>query len=407
MPKSHPEASSGVSKTPVKELSAFSLVSGGLLYRFWRRTRLSGDALELARRRVLVTALVTWVPLLLLSIAERNAWGGSGRVMFLQDVETQLRLLVAAPLLILAEVRVHRVMPQIVGLFVERGLIPDAARSQFDAAIASAMRLRNSVVPELLLIVFVYSVGVPFVWRDRVALGVTSWYATVEGGSLQPSLSGWWAGLVSMPVFQFLLVRWGFRFFIWARFLWQVSRMKLKLEPTHPDGTAGLHFLARTELAYNMVPLALGTVLAGMIANRIFYEGAKLLDFKVEIVGTVGLLAFLVLGPLLVFTPQLRAARREGMEEYGSMGQQYAREFNRKWIRGSRPDDEPLLGSADIQSLADLHNGYEVVEGIGWMPFGRKYVTWLAGTTLLPVAPLLLTTFSVEQLLERVLKALF
>ncbi len=407
MSKSHPEASAGVSKTPLKEVSAFSLVSGGLLYRFWRRTRLSGDALELARRRVLVTALVTWVPLLLLSIAERNAWGGSGRVMFLQDVETQLRLLIAAPLLILAEVRVHRVMPQIVGLFVERGLIPDAARSQFDAAIASAMRLRNSVVPELLLIVFVYSVGVPFVWRDRVALGVTSWYATVEGGSLQPSLAGWWAGLVSMPVFQFLLVRWGFRFFIWARFLWQVSRTKLNLEPTHPDGTAGLHFLARTELAYNMVPLALGTVLAGMIANRIFYEGAKLLDFKVEIVGTVGLLAFLVLGPLLVFTPQLRAARREGMEEYGSMGQQYAREFNRKWIRGSRPDDEPLLGSADIQSLADLHNGYEVVEGIGWVTFGRKNVTWLAATTLLPVAPLLLTTFSVEQLLERVLKALF
>jgi hypothetical protein len=100
--------------------------------------------------------------------------------MFLQDVETQLRLLIAAPLLILAEVRVHRVMPQIVRMFVERGLIPDAARSQFDAAIAAAMRLRNSVVPELLLIVFVYSVGVPLVWRDRVALGVTSWYATVE-----------------------------------------------------------------------------------------------------------------------------------------------------------------------------------------------------------------------------------
>ena len=82
--------------------------------------------------------------------------------------------------------------------------------------------------------------------------------------------------------------------------------------------------------------LALGTVLAGMMANRIFYEGAKLLDFKVEIVGTVGLLVFVVLGPLLVFTPQLRVARRKGMEEYGSLGQQYAREFNRKWIRGGR-----------------------------------------------------------------------
>ena len=235
------------------------------------------------RRRVLVTVLITWVPLLLLSIAEGNAWGGSGRVTFLQDVETQVRLLIAVPLLILAEVRVHRVLPQLVRL-LERGLIPDAARSRFDAAIRSAMRLRNSVVPELVLIVFVYSVGIPYVWRDQVALDVTSWYAVAEGGQLQPSLAGWWAGLVSMPVVQFLALRWFFRFFIWARFLWQVSRTKLNLEPTHPDGTAGLHFLAQSGRAYNVMLLAFGTVLSGMMANRIFYEGAKLLDFKVEIV---------------------------------------------------------------------------------------------------------------------------
>lgn len=132
-----------------------------------------------------------------------------------------------------------------------------------------------------------------------------------------------------------------------------------------------------------------------------------MLEFKLEVVGTVGLLVFVILGPLLVFMPQLRVARRKGMEEYGSLGQQYAREFNRKWLRGGRPADEPLLGSADIQSLADLRNGYQVVEGIRSTPFGMQNVTSLAATMLLPVAPLLLTTFSVEQLLERVLKVLF
>ena len=181
-----------------------------------------------------------------------------------------------------------------------------------------------------------------------------------------------------MPVFQFLVLRWYFRIFIWARFLWQVSRIDLDLEPTHPDGTAGLRFLALVERAYWPLLLALGTVLAGMMANRIFYEGAKLLDFKVEIVGTVGLLVFAVLGPLLAFTPQLRAARRKGMEGYGQLGQRYAREFDRKWIRGGRPADEPLLGSADIQSLADLRNGYLVVEGIATVPFSMRNVLTLA-----------------------------
>jgi len=52
--------------------------------------------------------------------------------------------------------------------------------------------------------------------------------------------------LVSLLVLQFLVVRWYFRFFVWARFLRQMSRTQLHLEPTHPDGTAGLHFLART-----------------------------------------------------------------------------------------------------------------------------------------------------------------
>lgn len=407
MPKTNLEALSAANEASLRELNDFSVVSGGLLYRFWRRTRLSGDALELIHRRVLVAVVLTWVPLLLLSIAEGNAWGRSGAVTFLQDVETHLRLLIAGPLLILAELRVHRVLPQIVRLFLERGLIPDAARPQFDAAITSAVRLRNSVWPELLLIVFVYSVGVPFVWRDQLALSVTSWHATVEGGQLHPSIAGWWAALVSIPVIQFLTVRWYFRFVIWARFLWQVSRIKLNLEPTHPDATAGLHFLARSGRAFYLVLMALGTILSGMMANSIFYEGAKLLEFKVEILATVGLLVFAVLGPLLVFTPQLRAARRRGMEEYGTLGQQYAREFNRKWIGGGRTADEPLLGSADIQSLADLRNGYQVVAGIRLMPFGMNNVTALAVTMLLPVAPLLLTTFSVEQLLDRVLKALF
>ena len=150
--------------------------------------------------------------------------------------------------------------------------------------------------------------------------------------------------------------------------------MDLDLEPAHPDGAAGLKFLALVQRAYSPILLALGTVLAGMMANRIFYAGAKLLDFRVEIVGTAAVLVFAVLGPLLLFTPQLRAARRKGLAAYGSLGQRYAREFDAKWIRGGAPADEPLLGSADIQSLADLRNSYLVIDGIQMAPFAMRNV---------------------------------
>lgn len=400
------EPSSRADETPPGTLSDFSLMNGGPLFNLLRRARLSGDALELVHRRALLAVLLAWPPLLVLSIVEGHAWGGGVALPFLHDVETHLRLLIAMPLLILAEVLAHRVLPQVVRQFVANGLIRDEARPRFDAAVASALRLRNSVVAELLLILFVYAVGMPFVWRDQVALDALSWFASPAGGRLQPTLAGWWLGVVSMPLLQLLLLRWYFRFFIWGRFLWHVARTGLNLEPTHPDRTAGLLFLARSGRAYRLVLLALGTVLSGMIANRIFQEGATLIQFKVEIVGTAFLAVFIVLGPLVVFYPQLRAARRKGMMEYGALGQVYAREFNRKWLRGPLPAGEPPLGHADFQSLADLHNGFEVVRGVRPMPFTTKHVTSLAAFVLLPVAPLLLTMVSVEQLVDRMLKAL-
>jgi hypothetical protein len=350
-------------------------------------------------------ALLAWAPLLVLSMADGTAWGDSVALTFLKDIETHLRLLIAVPLLILAEVKVHQRLYPIVRGFVEHGLIPDTERPRFDAAIASAMRLRNSVVSELLLIVFVYSVGL-YVWRHQVSLDVSSWWVVAGDGPARLSKAGWWAALVSMPVFQFLMFRWYFRFFIWARFLWQVSRIDLNLEPTHPDGMAGLRFLSLTGRVYSLFLLAMGTVLSGMIANRILYAGARLPEFKVEIIGWVAVLVLLILGPLLMFAPKLRATRRKGVLEYGPLGQRYASAFRRKWTGDDRPADEPLLGSADIQSLADLRNAFVVIDGMQVAPFGLKNVTTLAAYVLAPVAPLLLTTFSVEQLLDRMLKAL-
>ncbi len=391
---------------PVGPPENFALMSGGPLFRLLCRTRLCGAGLENAPRRVLAVVLLTWLPLLLLSIVEGHAWGRSVTVPFLRDVETNVRMLIAAPLLILGEVRANRLLSLIAGLFVRNGLISGAARPRFDAAIASAMRLRNSVWAEVGLIAFVYAVGMPFVWRDQLALAADSWYATAVNGRAETWHAGLWLGFVSMPVFQFLLLRWFFRIFIWTRFLVQVSRMGLQLEPTHPDGTAGLLFLARVGRAFTYVGLALGATLSGLIANRILHADATLLQFKPEIAGTAALIVAIVFGPLIAFHPLLRATRREGMVAYGTLGQSYAREFDSRWIRGVRPTNEPLLGSPDIQSLADLHNGFELVRRIRLAPFTMKNVTEFAAASLLPLAPLLLTMFSAEELIERVLKAL-
>ena len=153
--------------------------------------------------------------------------------------------------------------------------------------------------------------------------------------------------------------------------------------------------------------VAQGAVLAGSMANRIFYAGAKLPDFKLELVGVVVLMVFVVLGPMLAFVPMLAAAKRAGLRDYGILAQRYVREFDQKWLRGGAPADEVLVGSGDIQSLADLGNSFAVVQDMRLVPFTWRTFVQLAVATLLPVAPLLLTMFSLEQLLGQVLRMLF
>jgi hypothetical protein len=391
----------------MREVQDFSLVLGGPLYQLLRKAHISGDALELVRRRAIVIALLAWLPLLVLSLLEGRAFGESVAVPFLRDLEVHIRFLVALPLFVVAELVVHDRMRFVLWQFLERKLIPPGAAKRFEAAVGAAFRLRNSVLAELLLIAFVYVVGISLVWRQYLTLGTPTWYATPEGGGMTFTLSGIWLGYVSLPLFQFLMLRWYYRIFIWARFLWQVSRIGLNLVPTHPDRVGGLGFLSNT--AYAFVPLAAahGTVLAGMIANRIFYTGASLLGFKAEVALVLAVLLCLVFGPLLVFAPQLAEAKRKGNREYGTLALRYVSEFDAKWLRGGASADEPLVGSGDIQSLADLANSFEVVRGMRLAPVTREAVIQLAFATLAPVVPLGLTMMSLEELLKSLFGILF
>ncbi|HEY6201122.1 MAG TPA: hypothetical protein VI231_21145 [Candidatus Binatia bacterium] len=385
----------------------FSLVLGGPLYQFFRRWHLSDDVLDHVRRRLGVITLLAWLPLIILSALAGTAVRGSVAVPFLYDIEAQVRFLVVLPILIAAELVVHQRMRFVVRQFLERHLIPENALPRFHAVIESAFRLRNSVIAEVLLIAFVYIVGVLLFWRHYVALSAATWYGTPGADGLQFSSTGFWFAYVSLPIYQFLLVRWYFRIFIWIRFLWQVSRIELSLIPTHPDRVGGLGFLGNTVYAFVPLLIAHGAILAGLIANRIFYLGASLPQFLIEIAVIVGFLLCIVLGPLLVFAPQLAQLKRTADREYGALAERYVREFDAKWVRGGAPVDEPLIGSADIQSLADLANSFEVVRSIRLAPISKEAVLQLLVVTLLPVAPLVLTMMSVEDVLKKLLGILF
>jgi hypothetical protein len=387
----------------VEEQHDFSLVLGGPIFQFFRRTHMEGDHLELLRRRIVIITVFLWLPLLLLSAFASPA-GGAGRLSFLRDVEVHARFLVALPVLIGAELLVHLRIRPVVRRFVEMRIVLPQDLARFESAIQSAIRLRNSIPGELGLLLVVYSLGFWF-WHNRVGFDSSTWYAN-SGGRWNLTPAGVWYVFVSIPIVQFILLRWYLRLFIWFRFLWQVSRLGLHLIPTHPDRCAGLAFLGKSSYAFAPILFAQGAMLAGLVASRVLYRGESLTSFKLQIGGFIAFFVLAILGPLLMFTPKMAQARRKGLADYGLLAQRYTEGFEQKWVRDPSTSEE-LLGAADIQSLADLGDSYGLVRDMRSVPFGLDDVTRLAAATAAPLVPLLLTIFSPEELLMRIIKVLF
>lgn len=385
------------------ELRNFSLVLGGPLYQLIRRTHLDDDVGSHIRRRMLVICGIIWLPLLVFCALKGTLTSGV-KIPFLADVETHVRFLVAVPLMLLAEFIVHQRLRGIVAQFAERKLVPDGSLERFRAAIRSAMAWRNSIAAELAMVALVYSLGY-YVRVELFSLKTSTWYMTVGPDGSMFTLPGLWLSYVSTPIMQFLLLRWLFRLVIWSRFLWQVSRLDLELIPLHPDRNAGLGFLGGSTYAFSPLLASISTLAAGLAASRIFHQGASLADFKLEIVLLVVLGMFLVLGPLAVFAPKILAAKRDGLREYGAFAADYARAFDRRWLRGADRGEEPLLGTGDIQSLADLGNSFSVIKEIKAVPFSRDTLVQLAWATLAPFVPLVFTMIPLDQLLDRIVRA--
>src|SRR6516225_9685377 len=255
-----------------EEAHDFSLVLGGPLFQLLRKAHLEGDHLELLPRRLLTVTLVAWLPLLLLSTFGSPV-GNLGRLSFFHDVEVHVRFLIALPILIAAELIVHLRIRAVVSRFVDWGIVLPQNFLPFHRAIQSAIKLRNSIPLEVGLLVCVYAVGL-WLWHSRISIDVATWYA-LPGGRWHLTPAGFWYVFISIPILQFILLRWYVRFFIWYRFLWQVCRIPLNLIPTHPDRAGGLGFLGGVSYTFGPVLFAQGAMLAGLIASNLLYHCGK------------------------------------------------------------------------------------------------------------------------------------
>jgi hypothetical protein len=386
-------------EAPLESLFTEGGPGSGMMHRF----RLLHPELGVASGRAAVTlAALSWLPLLILSASQGLLLGGA-KIPFVKDIAAQARFLLAVPLLVLADIPVGFRLREMVRQFLNSRLVREQDRSRFEEMLIDAVAIRDARIAEIVVVALAYIATFLNFAQGQLQRGST-WYTPDATSRL--SLAGYWYVLVALPTFQFLIFRWIYRMLNWALFLSKVSRLDLRLSAAHPDAAGGLGFLGKSLIPFGTITFALSTVVSGAIASRVLFAGAQLQSFALVYVALLIITLILFAGPLLIFTPRLIRLKYQGMLKYGLLADRYTQLFEQKWVAlaEGRQADESVLGTDDIQSLADLGNSFELVRKMRVFPAEPSDFVALAIPALVPVLPLLTTVMPLSEILKDLLK---
>lgn len=376
---------------------------GGPLYRSQALLHLIGPGRPNTVPRAVLAMALCWLPLAVLSGAQVQSMES-----FWTDFAAHARYLVLVPLLILAEGICLPRMSALACNFRLAGLVADADHHRFIAATVSTRRLLNSRWAEGAVVVLAYlsvAVAFPYLSEGRVPAWVLA-PAGLQAAAPTLSPAGWWGLLVSLPVTLALLLGWVWRLGLWARFLWRMASLDLRLVPVHPDGAAGLGFVGYSSRAFAVLAVALGTLAAGTVANDI-HAGATLSSYYHFTGAYVAGVLVLLNAPQLVFFGTLLQAWRRGTMEYSVLADRFGREFERKWFSRTAPFGESVLERQDFSAATDLYQVVDRVYAMRLLPVHTKSLLMQAGATLLPFLPVTLMAVPFDDVVSRLAGLLF
>jgi hypothetical protein len=304
-----------------------------------------------------------------------------------------------------AETWVAPRMAEFVRNILASGLVPETELPALASDIHRVGRMKDSWLAEVLFVLLAFAwplIGAIFGLPGRTA----SWTSILaQAGGKLTLINGWYL-MFCLPLFRFLMLRWLWRLGLWVTFLRRVEKLKLHLVPTHPDGAAGLAYLGVVQGHFAPLVLAVSAVYAASFAESIS-SGTMVFEALYRLIPIVLLLvAGLFIGPLLIFSRKLWICRVTGLNEYMAMASRYVHAFDRKWIRDEQASGESQLGTADMQSLADLNNSVNVVRNMRLIPADRRLMVQLAACVILPMLPLVFLKFPVDELAVRLFKML-
>ena len=389
------------------ENAIFQLTGRGPLDRALRRIHLLTPDHAHFAARVAFTISINWLPLLFLTAYEGHLFNFGNAIGFLNDFAIHFRFLVSLPLLIIFEALLNKRLGTAVQLFIDRDLIAPLHLPDFHYAAQKASRLLDSIWPEMILFMLAFVLTLMNIHGDLPS-DFPSWRAlTPEPESVPVSII--WLKSISLPLFRFVIFRWIWRFTVWSWLLWRISKMKLQLIATHPDQCGGIAFVEIAQTTFAAIVFALMIGSAAGIGEHVIYGGEPIEAYLEAVLILIVAVCVTVRFPLIFFTGILVKTRRQGEIKFGGLAMNYVRAFDRKWVTSNEVPEEPLLGTADLQSLADLGNSYNLARQMKKVLLNLDSIKALVFATAFPMLPLILTLVPEKRmaLFMRIIKGLF
>jgi hypothetical protein len=388
----------------------FKLSTGGPIYRLLTLLRIQKTDAYSVRRRLVILIGLSWLPLFLLTFVEGNLINSHLDQPFIYDIKSYIRYLFVIPLLVIADGLIDPLIATNIQSIGSSGILGEEHKEWYRKAIDRLRRRKESTLADVVIILIIALITISIITNLEdldVSLEFTNWITQKEGAELSLTVAGWWYFVVSSPILQIILFRWFWRFLIWGEFLFNVSRVKLKLQPTHPDLAGGLGILKNGESAFILIFIAFGSMLSVSLVEEILFTDFTLEQAYPIIVIYIVIAIFLLTLPLLFFTRQLVAAKRRGRVTYGGLGYKLSRAFDKKWGDTSDPaTGDELLKTADSSAVCDYADIFEAVREMRYLPISLKDYMTQALVLLTPFLPLALTQFSASELFSRLIDTL-
>jgi hypothetical protein len=346
-----------------------------------------------------------WLPLILLATVQTIISHDGSLRSFITDYGIHARSLIAAPLLIVAEAISVPRLSRIGAQFVANGFIAAADEQAFHSIALSTRRLRDSMDVEIAVIVISVAAGVALAFFTPLNL-LPAWHTHGGVDGLRLSTAGWWNDLITVPILLLLILGWLWRLALWARFLFLVSRLRLRLVATHPDHVGGLSFLEISLQTFSLFGFCLAVILAGSMINRVLHESATIASFPYAIAGFEILMLIAVVGPLLVFTDKLVSTWREGVLAYGALARAVGSQMEQKWLPRAYAVTDDALQATDFSATTDLYSIVANVYSMKVAPLSILRVGAFMASTLLPFLPVVLISIPLSFVFEKIVGVL-